>query len=551
MKPAKDSFLFFFVCMVFITIGSVRAQQQTDSSFYYYNILRQPTNHSGLHEAYIYFENNRKKRLREGDSLGAILYLRYIAEIQNKLGFSYESEISIAEALKLLDNLSGQDTLPEPRIGIYNHLGILYKQRNDYDKALYYYNRILNLTTDEPYRNAALNNKANVYIEQEQYTQALEELQQVYRYALREGNALRVARAMNNLGVVEAKLGMPEGLAHMNKALEIRKTENHTSGIITSYTHLIDYYRDQGDLKKADSMAAEARKIAFASKNPKWRSHVLSKIIDLKDDADILEFKRYTDSVTDAEQMQRNTYISAKYNFEVQERKAKESELQRVKERSRRIVFQFVLLFLVLMSIWIYRYLRIRHKRKIIEEVNATEAAISRKMHDEVANDMYRVMINLQTKYDLPPEILDDLERIYSMTRNLSREIQIPEPGIDYPEVLTGLLLQFRTEKVNIILKGLSDIPWESVKKDKKYMLSYVLMELMVNMRKHSEASVVLIQFLHFGRHVHVVYKDNGKGSTQKKGKGLTNVETRMKLVGGTVSFVSEPEEGFYVKIII
>ncbi|MGS2765071.1 tetratricopeptide repeat-containing sensor histidine kinase [Sinomicrobium sp. M5D2P9] len=552
MKFFINSFLFFFIPLLcFSARNNYALQQPADSLLYYYSIINQPVNNTDLSRAYVYFEKKRKENLSNKDTLNVIFYTRYIAEIQNKIGFLYESEASATEALRLLDDIGGKDTLIEPRIGLYNHLGMLYRQRDDFDKSLYYYNHSLNIAITEEHRYAAWNNIANVYKDQRRFGKAIVELEKVYGYAIQSKNDIILSRSLNNLGVVQAKLGLPEGLSNMKKALEIRKAGKYTSGIITSYTHLIDFYLDNGDREKADSLAGEARKIAFSANNPKWRSHVLSKIIDLKRDPDILEFKRYTDSMADADRMQRNKYISAKYNFEVQERKARESELQRVKERSRRIVFQFILLFIILIGILVYRYLRIRQKRKILQEVNASEARISRKMHDEIANDMYRVMTNLQAKHGLSGEILDDLDAIYSRTRDISREIQTPEPGEDYADMLKGLLLQFRTDKVNIILKGLSDIPWDAIKKDKKRTLYKVLLELMVNMKKHSKASVVLLQFLRSGKTVLVEYTDNGRGCDLEMGSGLTNAETRIKLIGGTINFVSEPEEGFRVKITI
>ncbi|RNL88243.1 tetratricopeptide repeat-containing sensor histidine kinase [Sinomicrobium pectinilyticum] len=552
MKLFKNSFPFLFIFLLcFCTQNSYAIQQPADSLLYYYPIINQPTNHTDLSDAFTYFEKKRKESLREKDTLNAIFYARYVAEVQNKLGFLYESEVTTIEALKLLDLAGGKDTLIEPRIGLYNHLGMLCRQRHDYDKALYYYNNSLNIAITEEHRYAVWNNMANVYKDQRKYDKAIVELEKVYGYAIQSKNDIILSRSLNNLGVVQAKLGLSEGLSNMEKALALRKKINYIPGIITSYTHLIDYYLDNGRREKAAALAEEARKVAYSSNNPKWRSHVLSRIIDLKEDPDVLAFKKYTDSVSNADLMQRNKYISAKYNFEAQERRARESELQRVKERSRRIVFQFVLLFIILISFLVYRYLRIRQKRKILQEVSASEARISRKMHDEIANDMYRVMTNLQTRHQLSGEILDDLDDIYSRTRDISREIQTPESGKDYADILKGLLLQFRTEKVNIILNGLSGISWDSVKEDKKRMLYKILQELMVNMRKHSEASVVLLQFRRSGKNVLVEYKDNGKGCDLGKGSGLTNAETRMKLVGGTISFVSEPGEGFRAKIII
>lgn len=552
MKPIRDSFLFFLCALLYTAEVDCHVPQQNDSLHYYYLLVKQPGTRTDLHKAYVYFENRRKEHSGEKDTLNVIFCLRLIADIQNKIGFLYESEASAVEALNLLDHLKGKDTLVEPRIGIYNHLGMICRQRDEYGKALYYYDRVLNIATNENHKYTTWNNKSNVYKDQQNYTAAITGFTKLYEHALKEKDTLRMARALDNLGLVQSRVNMSEGLLNMKKALDIRRSKHHVSGIITSYLHLIEYYRDRGETEQAVAIAEEARKITDSSgNNPKWRSHILSAIIDLKNDPDILEFKRYTDSVVAADQLQRNKYVSAKYNFIAQEQKARESELQRVREKSRRIVYQFVGLFLLIIAILVVLYLRMKHRKEIQQKVNATEMRISQKMHDEVANDMYRLMTNIQTYPGIPGEILDDLEDIYTHTRDISREINTPDLNADYGEILKDLLLQFQTDKTNIVIKGLSEISWKTAREDEKYAIYKVLLELMVNMKKHSNATMVLLQFGQAGGATVVEYSDNGNGCDLQKGNGLTNAENRIKLVNGTITFVSAPKKGFKAKMVV
>ena len=70
-------------------------------------------------------------------------------------------------------------------------------------------------------------------------------------------------------------------------------------------------------------------------------------------------------------------------------------------------------------------------------------------------------------------------------------------------------------------------------------------------MRKYSEASIVTVKFEKQNRKFVIEYIDNGVGCDLKKSNGLQNAENRIKDIGGTITFESEVNKGFQVKIIV
>ncbi|MDO9136671.1 MAG: ATP-binding protein, partial [Lutibacter sp.] len=75
-----------------------------------------------------------------------------------------------------------------------------------------------------------------------------------------------------------------------------------------------------------------------------------------------------------------------------------------------------------------------------------------------------------------------------------------------------------------------------------------ILQELMVNMRKHSEASLVAITFQNIKNQFTINYSDNGIGlnlAALTFKNGLANVETRIKSINGTVTFDTALNNGF------
>ncbi|MNL15692.1 sensory histidine kinase UhpB [compost metagenome] len=73
----------------------------------------------------------------------------------------------------------------------------------------------------------------------------------------------------------------------------------------------------------------------------------------------------------------------------------------------------------------------------------------------------------------------------------------------------------------------------------------------MVNMKKHSEAQVVVLKFESTANAIEINYTDNGKGCEKDQiiKNGLQNMENRILAIKGTITFDSEPEKGFKVKI--
>ncbi|MNR21264.1 Sensor histidine kinase ComP [compost metagenome] len=135
--------------------------------------------------------------------------------------------------------------------------------------------------------------------------------------------------------------------------------------------------------------------------------------------------------------------------------------------------------------------------------------------------------------------------------RGISKENNRIETGIDFTNSIKEMLLAFNTNERNIIATNLEDINWEIIDETKKITISRVLQELMVNMKKHSKASLVLIKFENDHKSILIHYTDNGVGceKTKMTKNGLQNMESRIQAVKGSIDFDTEPDKGFKVKI--
>ncbi|MDD7887110.1 ATP-binding protein [Flavivirga sp. 57AJ16] len=524
---------------------------QKDSLRYYYNLANTPKTPSSLAEAYLFFNKQKEESLLLKDTLSTINHLRQIAIIQFKLGDYYGSETSVVSALGLLDLLKNNKPDNENKVGLYNQLGRINKELLDYDTALKYYNEALKFAHSKANINIIKNNKALIYIDQSHFALAEKELKTIYENSLPLGDTIQIARALDNLGYVQFKLKRKNALDKLFKALEIRISIEDIPGTYSSYKYLSEYYRDQKDTIKALDYANKAYKVAKSIKSASYIEDALSNLVTLNNNSKVLEYKRIKDSISHAKQIADNKYAFIKFNYLKQEKIATQNKLQKEQERSKRITYQSIGLLITVVSIFLFYILNQRHQKEKRQQVYITETRISKKVHDEVANDVYNVISKLQTS-SIKKGVLKDLEDIYIRTRDISKENSAIDVEESYEGLLRDLFLSFKNDDINVIAKNISKVNWNTIESNKKTTLYRVLQELLVNMKKHSQASLVAFNFNQTWGKIHITYTDNGIGGSIKKSTGLQNVENRIKSIGGTIIFDSEiNKKGFKVKISI
>ena len=549
MKLATITFLFFYSFFSSIYATNERAQEQnTDSLRYYYNLANYPKTSSDLPKAYKFYINLKNENLRKKDTLQAVQNFRQIAIMQNNWGDYYASESSAVEALKLLDNFHLNDsTITEAKLGLYNQVGRISHALLKYDSAIDYFNKGLEVASSQEDINIIINNKALVYRDQGNYKQAELEFTKAYKNSLKLNDSVTTSRVLNNLGLVRSKLNHPMALDNLLGALNIRLKYSDVSGSYSSYKNLSIYYSDRDNNDKALSYANMALTAARKTNQASYMEDALSLILNFYKDENVILYKKLKDSLEIAKQIQENKSALLKYNVEEEQRKYQESELQKEVAQRKTLFAQGLLGFVVLFATFLYLILRSRHKKERLQQVYNTEARISKIVHDEVANDVYQVM----TKLPDNSAILDDLEHIYSKTRDISKDNSLIELNSSFEETINELLFTYKNESVGVITKGIKTVNWNALSNIKKVTIYRVLQELMTNMKKHSQASIVAISFSKNKNKIHINYKDNGIGCDLKKQVGLQNVENRIASINATIIFDSEPNKGFNVKIVV
>ncbi|WP_033961689.1 tetratricopeptide repeat-containing sensor histidine kinase [Psychroserpens jangbogonensis] len=549
MKPSNISFLF-FLFLIFFTSNSYC--QINDSISYYSALIQNPKNSDDLAISYRFFLKKKDEYSNKALIRDEIFATQNIADIQKQLGYIDESERLNIECLELLDLIEDDEWSIRSKVKTINDLGKIYRYKKDYKEALKIYKTGLNLAKKKSDENIILNNIGFVYLQKNELQSALKYFDSAYKNALENNDTLNIARSLDNLGFTKSKMGRDDAEEDLIQALNIRKNVNYNNGITNSYENLAKHFQSINDSEKALFYSDKVIYLAKKSNSLEQLESALRLKIELGYDFVKSEYINIRDSIDDIKDTDRNNFNYYVYQYGKKEKQLQDSRLENAKQKSENLVYLLFGIVVFFGSIFLYFYLKSKHKKEKLKEIYNTESRISKKVHDEVANDVFQLMTKLEHEDQIDSEVINELNSLYARTRDISKEhgtLNSDYPFVDY---LGELIESFQDTETNIIIKGLTDISWNLLPEIHRVTIYKVLQELLINMKKHSQASIVVLVFEKEKRKLNISVNDNGVGaSTLKRSNGLQNTENRIQSINGTIIFETEPNKGFKTKITI
>jgi signal transduction histidine kinase len=481
-----------------------------------------------------------------------------MAQIQNVSGDYFGSEETLVEALPYI-----KDSINYRR-EVYNLLGISYRRHLDYGKAIEYYNKASFIAKDSLHLCIIKNNFASVIADEGNYDAALSILLNLNQLKVVNEDAPTKARILSSIGEIYLKLDKPIAISYLNEALKIRIALNNPKDLASIFLKLSEFYR-LSDKSESKIYGLKAEKMAYAIDNVDGRLQALQILSSITDGS---EYRVYTnkyiklqDSINNVRKKAKSFFAAIKYDAKTAEAenlklKAQQAQdrLQAQKDKLYKIVTTSAIM---IGGLFIY-ILILRHRKEKSLQVYNTETRISKKIHDELANDVFKVMSFAESQdFSLPlqqQKLVQNLDSIYNKTRDISRENNTIDTGENYGLVLTEMLADYKTESTNVMTVNFEAVNWDKIAAHKKITVYRILQELMVNMKKHSYASIVALKFDKDDKKISIQYTDNGRGLSIEKTiykNGLQNAETRILSVGGSITFESEPNRGLKAIIIV
>ena len=551
MKFNQTSLLYCFTVWILIFASYGFAQEPTDSMRYYMRLALKPQNAQDLISSETYFNRHYKKASSQGEVSKAITYLYYKASIAYKKGEYDESEEFAVKALSLIDKRSDAKHMSSTRMSFYNLLGLMYTEQNHKIKTIELYTNAFKMAKSPSDSATIYNNLSLVYRKFKDLDNAKNIIRKAYNLIPKLSDTLTQALIIDNYGVITSKLNKAKGLDLMRYALKLRKAVSDTSTIYTSYSHLAEYYTRLNNEAVAKNYALKALELATHINSDAYKNNALGLLVNVSEDPYARAYKQLNDSIYTAEKESSNQYALLKYDNSEYKRKVLESELENEKHKARTIYAVLTATFITILSVLLYFILKSKYKKATLQQVFNTESRISKQIHDEVANDVYQTMCKLENQQLHRDTLLNDLHNLYYKTRDISKKHSVLNADYPFTDHLDELIESFNDGDISVIVKGLSEINWDPMPQLHKSTIYKVLQELLINMKKHSSASLVVIMFRKMNKKIQINYSDNGSGSVLKKGMGLQNTENRIQSINGSITFDTNPEKGFKAQIIL
>lgn len=493
--------------------------------------------------------------------------LSAIANLQQNNSDYTGSEETLTKTLPYLKRIKN----PKFTYNVYTLLAYNYFCNYDYNSAILYHLKALKLAKTSFKKSEIINDIILIYFKQKKYSEAAAILIPLAARKITNKKKPKIADLnysllLDNLGYCYYRLGNPKALECLNKSLKIKLVLRDNFALIGTYNTLSTCY-SKTNKKLSKMYAEEAYNYACKVNSASWKANSLA-ILMWKTEGN--ELRKYTldyikliDSITIARRKAKNQFANIKYaskkdkeeNLQLKSQKI-ENELQIERQKNRIIVSYVVIVFVLGIFLFLSYYLTSKAKKEKNDAILKSEMRISKKLHDELSNNIYNTLAFAENKnLELTTnknKLLNDLEIIYTRTRDISKENSPIITSEKYIFYLKEMISRFNTSNTTLLLSDIECISWNEIEKNKKITVYRVLQELFVNMKKHSNATLVGINFKKTDKSVIINYTDNGKGIDVHNiifKNGLHNVESRILSIKGEIDIDTASEKGFKVFI--
>ena len=541
--------------------------------------------------AFFYYHKAEKifKQLNTKYELALTLY--GIAVIQKNEKDFIGSEVTSIEALTLLEYLNENDNVINLKSFIYNNLGIVFRELEQYQESLNYFNKCIELKRKLKGDNrlnidTSINNLANTLKKANQFELAKKYYSQILanKNLIRERPdiyALVLDNYANTLYLSKQYDELPELYFKALKISDSVEFRGYNSIIINQ--HLAEYYNDFGEKERAKYYGYTAKTISEKYHNDDLlKSLLLLSNIEAGDAAanHLKEYIKLNDSLQKNERIIRNKF--ARIRFETSQ--IEQENIQFAKERMWLLIISVVL---IIASFLLYLVINQRNKNKELQFIQAQQETneeiynlmlsqnesieearglekkrISQELHDGILGRLFGTRLSLDSlnlnnseeAIKTRGHYINELQVIEQDIRKVSHELNTDFiSGSGFIDIIRTLIeTQATVYKIDSNLKHDDTIDWDEITNKKKIHIYRIIQESLHNIYKHANAQQVNISFQLINDVICLSIVDDGSGfdvNKAKSGIGLKNMNTRISEINGTISITSEKDSGTTVTI--
>jgi len=375
--------------------------------------------------------------------------LKLSTKIENKL-LEANSNIAIGNNLLFLGNyneamnkyllslkIAQDNNFESEELISLTHLGIIQDRMQQFEKALDYYFKALNIYNKcseqgRPLKNiksiqSLYNNIGNIYESNKDLNTAEKYYLKGLSLSEQKNDYLNIGTICNNLGKLEIqRKNFDKAYSYLIKSFEARKKNNDKSGIAKSYIFLTNYYQNTNQLELAIEYAKKALDIGdemqekLTTKNAYMLLYEIYEKLDQPVNAlnyHIL-FKQVSDSLINENTIEEMTRLQMQYDYDKLE-KEKEIKQQQIKYTYIIILSTLILAIIILGLLFILsrsrnKGIKLEKERleedMIIKNKELTTNVIYLLKKNELIDSITTRLLNLKEK--LKPEYREPVQKI-------------------------------------------------------------------------------------------------------------------------------------------
>lgn len=493
------------------------------------------------------------------DYIDALISLGYIYQY---LGDYMKSEAVTTQILPSLKYMK------KPRFAwnTYTILGSNYLETGDSEKAMFFYKKAQNLKNSEFRKLCSINNIALIYLKKREYKKALDLFLQVgnhryYTETKSKENMVDWVITLSNVGLCYHYLKNPKALDYYQKALDISLKIKNRECLAKSYEGLAYYYSERNS-RLSHHYALLCYKNACAINFASLKISALYALVYSSEGKDLKKYSELSthlnDSIRKARKTTKTQFSHIKYDFKInkqqnQELKSQqiESEILLERQKNRNLISYIIIAAVLLVISFLTFYMHRLNKKTKRQTIYESEIRISNKLQNELSNIVYKLITysqntNLEIK-EHKEDLLKQLDTIYQQTRKISKENSKISTDKNFETEVKEMISGFSNPKINLILNGLSTIPWNKIDKNKKVIVYRIIQELLSYRTKYNEVSLVAINFKVNSKSVSINYNDNATATESKF--DTSTIKKRIMSIKGQMEIDPKNEIGIKIHI--
>ena len=532
-----------------------------------------------IDSAFYFYTKAEKYSLKLNDSSSLASININKAFIQLAQSDFYGCELSASKALNYTNKL----TAKRKQYDAFNLIGICASEMQNYERAIDYYNRALEIANDPSMQDEAhlsahtLNNIGVVFQEKNNHLEALK----YFKVALKENKLYEdspslYSISLDNYAYSKFRTGDYTDVEEtLKRALAIRRQLGLKSGIVVSNLHLAEYFLVVKDSSKALYYANNALKEAQSSRVPADLLASLKFIaaIDKKNEA--LYSKNYitiNDSIQKEERKLQDKF--ARIQFETNELNEERNKLE---EQNRTLLYFFTGFLLIGGLLFIIRMQRAKNRELLlkqaqqhaneeiynlmiaqqhaIEESRVKEKKrIAQELHDGILGRLFGTRLNLDSLNRLSDEFsvnkrieyLTQLKNIEQDIREISHDLSREKFAIvnNFLSLLNNLIDdQEEIYQTPVVAAIDENIVWDEFSNAIKINIYRIVQECFQNINKYAKATEITLTIEKVGDKFFMKIIDNGVGfdmTQKKKGIGFQNINSRATEMNGSFELISK-----------